>query len=301
MRTLLLTASLLMSSAAFGQIQIQTLNGADTLSVGPNQCGSTVPFNWTIGFTPCVTGSLDMWITVDSSCKESADEQTGETLELESISYTTITNQGGQGQSSFPVSDLPIFTEADSDGGGVGCGARGISKTMRLCAAAPQADPYFPSNCSTSVVRAQTPLRITYDTKPPAAPTITGVAGLDKALRINVSAPEDANRVRVVVLRDGAQLTSQTAGVDVGSIRVENLENEVTYQVHAYAIDEADNESEQFATGEGTPARSLGFYEKYREMGGTETGGCGATGGGLTGGAVLAALGIWLSSRRNRS
>lgn len=295
MRTLLLTAALLVSSAAFGQIQIQSLNGADTLSVGPSQCGSTVPFNWTTSFVPC-SGDLELWITVDSSCKDSADDQTGATFELDSISATTITNQNGQGQSSFPVSSLPLFSSGD---GGAGCGASGISQTVRLCAAALR-QPDIYSGC-TSTVRVSTPLRISYDTQPPGAPTISGVSGLDKALRVNVSAPNDANRVRVVVLRDDVEVSSRTEGVDVGSIRVENLENEVTYQVRAYAIDEADNESEQFATGEGTPTRSLGFYEKYREAGGTETGGCGATGGGLAGGAVLAVLGIWLSSRRNRS
>ncbi|QRK04724.1 hypothetical protein JQX13_31390 [Archangium violaceum] len=295
MRTLLLTAALLVSSAAFGQIQIQSLNGADTLSVGPKQCGSTVPFNWTINFYPCARGSLALWITVDPSCKDEAGDQTGATSPLPSIPYDTIINQGGQGQSTFPVSDLPIFSTGE---GGVTCGAQGVSKTVQLCASA-RPDSY--GSCSSTLTRVQAPLKITYDTQGPEAPTITQVAGLDRALRINVRAPADANRVRVVVLRDDVEVTSRTQGVDAGSIRVENLENEVTYQVRAYAIDEADNESEQFATGEGTPTRSLGFYEYYREMGGTETGGCSATGGGLAGGAVLAVLGIWLSSRRNRS
>ncbi|WNG35355.1 hypothetical protein F0U61_18025 [Archangium violaceum] len=297
MRTLLLTAALLMSSAAFGQIQIQTLNNSDTLSVGPRLCGTNVSFNWAMSFVPCDSAPLDLWLTVDSSCKETADEQTGATFPLDSIPYTTIVNQNRQGQSTFPVSSLPIFSSGD---GGVGCGAQGISQTVRLCASAPQTDSLGYS-CSSTRARVQSPLKITYDTKAPEAPTLTKVSGLDQAIRVEVSAPDDANRVRVVVLRDDTEITSRTEGVDVGPIRVENLENEVTYQVRAYAIDEADNESEQFATGQGTPTRSLGFYEYYLEAGGTETGGCGATGGGLAGGAVLAVLGIWLSSRRNRS
>jgi uncharacterized protein (TIGR03382 family) len=122
---------------------------------------------------------------------------------------------------------------------------------------------------------------------------------LDRALRVQVSGTSDVNEVRLEVWRDGLNVTSKEQGL--GSIQVEDLENDVVYELRAFSIDVVGNVSETATTAEGTPTKTFGFYEKYRLSGGQETGGCGATGGGLAGSAMLAVLGFWLSSRRNRS
>jgi hypothetical protein len=301
MRNLFLTATLLLSSTAFGQlaqITVQSLTGTDNVSVGPALCGQTSSFNWRVAGSVC--SELSLWITTDSDCRDTPSAQTaGSFRALPSIPLANITSAGGNPTTAtFPVSNLPIFTSTGSDAGTVTCGPDvEIESTMRLCASAKTVDGL--SSCNT-VVKATRPLEISYDTKRPDAPAISTVASLDRALRVTVDAPDDAFEVRVVARLEGAEVSSQRQGVDRGAVRVENLRNNVTYQLEAYAFDEAGNQSPASAAGEGTPNRTLGFYEQYREAGGEETG-CGATGGGFAGGGMLAALGFWLFSRRNRS
>lgn len=86
-----------------------------------------------------------------------------------------------------------------------------------------------------------------------------------------------------------------------GNVVADGLTNGVTYRVQARVIDEAGNEGDLSAAAEGTPVKSNGLFDAYVDAGGQERGGCAATGGGIAGGAVLAALGIWLSSRRKVS
>ncbi|WP_375766462.1 hypothetical protein NR798_32895 [Archangium gephyra] len=306
MRNLFLTATVLLSSAAFGQfgssvqISVQSLTGTDTLSVGPSLCGQTSSFNWRVAGFPCT--ELSLWITTDTDCRESVSAQSsGSSRALTSIPQSSITAAGGAATTAtFQVSNLPIFsTTTPTDGGSaVACGDPGLESTMLLCAASKTADAL--GSCSSNVVKAATPLKITYDTKSPDAPAISGVAALDKALRVKVDAPDDAAEVRVVAKLEGVEVSNQRQGVARGDVRVENLQNDVTYQLEAFAYDAAGNQSPASAAEEGTPTRTLGFYEQYRGAGGEETG-CGATGGGFAGGGMLAALGFWLFSRRNRS
>lgn len=299
MRTLLITAAVLVSTAASAQSGVQVnlrfANGAETVSVSPGDCASRrVVVTWTSTGTACQ--ELALWLTEGSECKDTADAQTTR-RSLTSVPQTTL-NTARTGTFEFNVSELP-FSAAAGDGGTRSCGVGDVEQEFRVCGST-KAQELFSGSCSTSVTKAS-PGKLTYDSKPPAPPTIDAVSQLDEALRVEVSGASDVNQVRLVVLRDGAEVTRKTQGLDVGPIQVEDLENEVTYQLEAYGIDAAGNESPTASTAEGTPIKTLGFYEKYRQSGGKETGGCGATGGGLAGSAMLAVLGFWLSSRRNRS
>ncbi|WP_075207441.1 MXAN_2561 family MXYO-CTERM-anchored protein [Archangium violaceum] len=304
MRNLLFSAAVLLSSAAFGQfgtqvqVTVQSTANSDSVSIGPSQCGGTSSFTWRVTGTPCA--DLSLWITTDTDCRDSSSAQTsGSTRGLPSIPLATITSSGGGATATFQVSNLPIFTSSTTtDAGTVACGDPGVESTMLLCGATKTYDGL--GSCSSNVVKAAKPLSITYDTKSPEAPSISEVASLDKALRVEVDAPEDAIQVEVVALREGVRVSSEKQGVNVGAVRVKDLQNDVTYQIEAYAIDIAGNQSPASATEEGTPTRTYGFYDRYRDAGGEETG-CGATGGGFAGGGMLAALGFWLFSRRNRS
>ncbi len=304
MRNLLFSAAVLLSSGAFGQfgtqvqVTVQSPANTDSVSVGPSQCGGTSSFIWRVAGTPCA--DLSLWITTDDDCRNSAAEQTsGSTRSLSAIPLATIGTSSGTATATFQVSTLPIFSTTTTDGGtAVACGDPGLESTMRLCAATKTYDGL--GSCSSNVVKAARPLQISYDTKSPAAPAISEVASLDKALKVTVDAPDDAIQVEVVALLEGVRVSSEKQGVEVGAVRVKNLKNDVLYQVEAYAIDAAGNQSPASATGEGTPTRTYGFYDRYRDAGGEETG-CGATGGGFAGGGMLAALGFWLFSRRNRS
>ncbi|WNG59471.1 hypothetical protein F0U59_35745 [Archangium gephyra] len=304
MRNLLFSAAVLLSSAAFGQfgtqvqVTVQSTANSDSVSIGPSQCGGSSSFNWRVTGTPCA--DLSLWVTTDGDCRDSSSAQTsGSTRALSAIPLSTITSSGGGATATFQVSNLPIFaTSTTTDAGTVACGDPGVESTMLLCAATKTYDGF--GACSSNVVKAAKALQITYDTKSPDAPAISEVASLDKALRVTVDAPDDAIQVEVVALREGVRVSSEKQGVNVGAVRVKDLQNDVTYQVEAYAIDVAGNQSPASATGQGTPTRTFGFYDRYREAGGEETG-CGATGGGFAGGGMLAALGFWLFSRRNRS
>ena len=275
------------------------MSNTDKISVGPSLCGQSTPFSWQVAGTPCT--DLSLWITTDSDCKDTASAQTaGSVRELSSISRTTISSSGGTGTANFAVSNLPIFNASGTDGGtAVTCSADvEVESTMLLCASTKTFD--FTGSCGSTVVKATEPVEISYDTKKPEAPTITKVAALDKALQVTVDPPDDATQVRVIAKLEGVQVANEPQSVARETIKLENLVNDKTYQLEAYAIDAAGNESAAFASSEGTPTKTLGFYERYREKGGEETG-CGATGGGFAGGAVLAAMGFWLFSRRNRS
>ncbi|WP_208721254.1 MXAN_2561 family MXYO-CTERM-anchored protein [Corallococcus aberystwythensis] len=96
-------------------------------------------------------------------------------------------------------------------------------------------------------------------------------------------------------------VTRVTKAAGEGNVVVTGLTNGVTYRLQATIIDAAGNESAQSAAVEATPVKSNGLFDAYKEAQGQERGGCAAAGGGIAGGAVLAALGIWLSSRRKVS
>jgi hypothetical protein len=147
-------------------------------------------------------------------------------------------------------------------------------------------------------------LKVVYDTQAPPAPTVTGVAGLDSALSVSVSSNGgEPNQFRVQALSpaDNSVAAERTATTDTTDFRLSGLQNDVTYHVVAFALDTAGNVSAASAAVDGTPIKTNGFFQHYVDDGGQERGGCSVAGGGLAGGAVLAALGFWLSSRRNRS
>jgi chitodextrinase len=139
-------------------------------------------------------------------------------------------------------------------------------------------------------------LSITYDAKPPAAPAITGLEGIDGTLLVTYSSPSDADSVTSQVRAEGdtnftANATDST--VD-GSLKLTGLTNRTTYDVQLFAVDSVGNTSAASALGSGTPVPTLGFFEQYKAAGGSEQGCQGATG------ALLSAVPAWLLWVRRR-
>ncbi len=288
---------MLVSTVASAQVQVNLrfANGGDTRSVSPEDCANQRVFvTWTsTGTAACQ--DLAIWVTEGTECQETAAQQTSR-FSLTPVPQTTL-NQTKTGVVEFDVSSLP-FSDP-SDAGTRTCGASGFEQEFRVCASTRAADAYTGA-CANSVSKAS-PAKLTYDALPPGVPTIEEVSGLDEALRVRVSEPSGSNKVKLyVTLPDGTPVTSPDRGVGQGDFEVEGLENGVTYQLAATAIDEAGNESDKSEVVEGTPIKTNGFLQEYVDAGGKETG-CGAAGGGVAGGAVLAVLGFWLFSRRNRS
>jgi uncharacterized protein (TIGR03382 family) len=291
MRNLLLLTAVFLSSAAFAQpVQLRLSNGQETLSFGPKTCSGRVSVTWTRTST-IICEQVSLWLTQPG--KDCGDSPATGDVSLDAIT-TTVLQQSSTGTFLVDVSLLPFPI---TDGGG-GCGSLTQDATFRLCGATKLLGGL--ANECTTVSRASG-MKFVYDGTPPAAPVIEDAQGLDEAVLADVSEPTGATVIELHVSRDGAEVTTVRQDVGKGAIRVEGLENEATYQLVAYAFDQAENQSAASEAKEATPTKTNGFMEEYVNAGGKETGGCGAAGGGVVGSAVLAALGFWLSSRRNRS
>lgn len=295
MRNLLILSALLLSSAASAQVSVK-LNlstGQSRLSFGPTDCADRpVTVTWTR--TGNVCDALSLWISAPN--KDCGDSAGVGDVGLTSVPRDTL-NAQPQGTFQFNLNKAPFAT---TDGGG-SCSSLQEEVTFRLCGSTKAyASLYDTSTCASSVTKA-TGMELLFDGKPPDAPNIESASGLDEAVTAHISEPTGATRLQLVVSRDGEVVKTAEKIVGQGDIKVEGLVNEVTYQLVAYAFDDAGNQSAASAQAEATPIKTNGFLEEYIGAGGKETGGCGAAGGGVAGGAVLAVLGFWLSSRRNRS
>lgn len=287
----LLIAFTLTASAAWGQtaIDLTLPNTSETELRVSTDCDLVRTVNWTsnLAVTPC--DDLKFWF-VEGSC---GDEPPTGTPLVDSVAKANVLTTRS-GTITFNVSDLPLFKDT-------ACPVDGKEVEYKLCASVPI--PGGLGECSTNSKSFQKDdVDVIYDALPPDVPTIDNVAPLDEALSVRVGVGSDANRVKLHVER-----TDGTGGRDVTQpsgqtlFRVSSLENGVTYRITARALDAADNESADSAAEEGTPIHTQGFFDKYVGAGGQEMGGCGVAEGGLAGGWVLAVLGFWLSSRRNRS
>lgn len=297
MRNLLLLSALLLSSVATAQSVTATLTSAtsqSSVSFGPSDCGGrTVSVTWKVSGTPC--SDLSLWLTQPN--QECGTAAASGDKALDSIPIATIKSTPGFSSSfTFNVTQLPFGT---TDGGG-GCSTLTDEVTFRVCGAISGQNSIYDATCSSTATKA-TPLKVLFDGKPPDAPTIESASGLDGAVSAKVSEPSDTVKLRLVVSQAGNDVSTVEQDVGKGALKVTGLQNEVTYQLVAYAIDDAGNVSAASEAKEATPLKTNGFLEEYLDKGGKETGGCGAAGGGVAGGAVLAVLGFWLSSRRNRS
>lgn len=296
MRPLLIGLLLFSTSALAQQITLTTQSGTK-LVVGPGDCGNQRVINWTLSGNFC--DATTIWLT-QGTCGDTVgpgELQVGDAVPNPSVSGNAV------GTRNFRVSDLPGLQGGD---GGVTCGATGITQTYKVCGSTRQTTSDVVGNvtCSSSIVKSGTSTTVVYDAEAPSAPNLESVVSLDSALSIRVTdngGTPTHFRVRVVRVSDDVEVASVTQAVDQNQFRVSGLENNVTYRVEAFARDEIGNESGASSSQEGTPVKTSGFFQAYTDAGGQETGGCNVAGGGLAGGAMLAALGFWLSSRRNRS
>jgi uncharacterized protein (TIGR03382 family) len=296
MRLPLIVFATLCASTALGQtvasITLTLPNNATSLRVPKEPCDRSQSFTYTFSSSTSVLCSdLRMWLVQGTSC---SDEPTGTYKLLKTLSQSEVVSQP-TGTVTFNVGDLPGFT------GAVTCPANDREDAYRVCASVKLPGGSFGSECGSGSFQ-RDDLEVIYDAKPPAAPTLGDVIGLDSALSVNVTLPDDAKLVRVTVTKeDGSDSKTVQKSGDVKSVRVEDLKNDVKYKVVARAVDDADNESAPSAEKVGTPVPTRGFLDNYDDAKGQELGGCGAAGGGVAGSLVMAVLGFWLSSRRNRS
>lgn len=289
MRSLLIALTLCTASAALAQPIVLSVPNKTSIRVGMNSCGDSQVVTWTYNGTTVPCTDLRLWLVSGTSC---SDEPSGTYKDLGTINKNDLPTQRTS-TVTFKVSELPGWTTE------VACGAANREDAYRVCAAYKSGTGVVSACDSTTAQKDD--FELIYDSKPPGAPTIDNVAALDKALSVRVSTPDDTNELKLTIVRaDGTGSRTLKQSVDQPLFRVENLENNVTYKLTATAIDAAENESAASEVKEGMPILTRGFFDRYVEAEGQELGGCTAAGG-VLGGWVLAVLGFWLSSRRNRS
>lgn len=296
MRFLLIALTFTASAAlaqTTGTIVLSGPTNDTTIRVPKEPCDLTRTVNWQVNTASTLCGDLEFWFVSGSSCPET---RASDTPLFTRVTQSTLASTRS-GSFTFQVQDLPAFKGTNA----VTCPAADREDEYRLCASL-KLGTGFVDPCSTTSTQKANDFEVFYDARPPEPPSIGNVAPLDKALSVRVDAPDDASRVKLLVERaDGTGSRTLNQSVEQPLFRVENLENGVTYRLTATAVDAADNESAPSEAKEGTPILTRGFFDRYVEAGGQEDGGCGAAAGGLAGGWVLAVLGFWLSSRRNRS
>ncbi|HZH02877.1 MAG TPA: MXAN_2561 family MXYO-CTERM-anchored protein, partial [Myxococcaceae bacterium] len=273
LRPVFLGAVILVGGSAVAQTQsgltIQ-LNGQSSASIGADDCGGSVTVSWTISvFGTTCDDDLRLWVTRESC---TGDPPSGVTPFVSENNWPTQTT----GEATLKVADLPGISGTD---GGTGCGT--IEEDYNVCGAVDYSAG-FGSACQTARATSAT---LSYDALPPAAPSAPTLSGIDSAITVGLSAPEDA-AFMVVEYRlaegeeGGAFRATERIEVSRGSYRIEGLVNDVSYEVRTYAVDDADNQGPPSDGVIGQPRATVGFFEAYKRAGGAETGGCGAAGGG---------------------
>ena len=291
MRRAALALLALLPSLAWGQavtLNITFAQGAETQTVGADDCGITIPVTWKLN-TIVLACSIEFWLTT-SSC--GTDRGSNAAVHEEQLNSSQTT-----GSFSLAASKLPL--SGGVDGGSVGCGAPGLDQTFNLCGKLAYNSSFICGSGDATATDSDPPT-IHYDSLPPAPPEITRVEGVDSALVVSVSVDEDTSAVIIIVTDpSGAEVARVERTTPTGTIRIGGLTNETTYTVTAQARDDAGNVSASSTAVNATPVLTCGFLCRYVNDGGTETGGCSSAGGTLL--ALAGALsGVGLARARRR-
>jgi hypothetical protein len=197
---------------------------------------------------------------------------------------------------------LFAFASGSDDCGG----ASGVEQSLFLCVRIET-----PSSIGGNPTVTHASYKIGVDSKPPATPTLATVSALEGGLLATWTMPEDtlgAAGFRVYVT-DPSNVESVTkiVGGATREISITGLALDTPYGVQVSAVDAAGNAARPTTLGNesarsnlisGTPVSVQDFFERYGELGGTESGGCAAGGLPLP---TLGALALLLLLRRRRA
>ncbi len=261
---------------------------------GPIHCGATFTVSWGIPTPAQISQTCalpEFWIS-SAAC---GDHPASGDLVLSPSPPIQLSSRSGT-FNPVNVNDLPIFQT--TDGGGV-CGSYSGNATLNVCGSVAVPSGSFVGCGTNTIVRGSNP-QIQYRGSAPPAPSID-VAALDGALNVSASVSStDVSLVHVEMREAGVGDFAEVAtfSPDRGSTRISGLQNGTAYEVRAYSDDGVGNYSARTQTITATPVKSNGFYQNYRELGGTDTGGCGGALPGALG--VPLALGAYRFLRRKR-
>lgn len=261
---------------------------------GPIHCGTTFSVSWGIP-TPAqlttVCAIPEFWITA-STC---GDHPASGDLTLVPTQPLTTSSRSGT-FNSVSVTDLPIFQGAD---GGGACGVYSASTTLYVCGSVKYNNSLSGCGFSDFFVHGSNP-PLQYRGSAPSGPSSFDVTGLDSALKVNASASSDVSLIHVEIRQSGVGDFGEAGSFspDQGSVKISGLQNGTAYDVRVYDDDGVGNYSARTDPITATPIASDGFYQTYRRLGGTDTGGCA---GALPGALILPLVfGVYRLLRRKR-
>ncbi len=274
---------------------------ATEVRFGPNSCGNDLSLTYRILSTLQIcSGNLQIWATAGACAadKPGADDLSLVNRATNDLSTLPIANGYRSDVRVFKLSTLPAFSAPD---GGGACGTLQGEKSFLICGTIPTSTQCTVTN---PVNTAAETLKVIYDNKAPAAPTLSSAEALDSSLKLTI-ALTDADIKRVIpqfrkVSGDGGTVIDVDGGtgdfVDGASIdatssttslTVKNLKNGTTYLLRLVAVDGADNVSAPSETVIGTPILTQGFVDALNSGGEYKPSGCSSTASGL---ALIAGL-----------
>lgn len=262
------------------------------LSFSGRDCRAGTPpellFSWELTPQFPDTDELEVFVSKSTQCS-SADLQLVEPVRVSTRDPRFPVESEGE-----LIDARDLFDVLAEDCGG----DDGVSGTVTLCVR------YHTQTVLGQATEATSAQTITLDSVAPSVPGDVEALSLDGGLRVQWSMPSGsgAERFEVEVRDAGASdvlFTRMITGGDQREANVFGLENESTYEVRVRALDDAGSPGRASTFGnisdfsefaEGTPRNVEDFFERYRRMGGSETGGCSSTGGAGWGMAAFAAL-----------
>lgn len=285
----------------------------DTVLFSAGNCTDLLTVQWSVSsYMGTPMGNLKLWATTATSCP--TDPAASDKTFDEVPQYTWMAMKTG----TFNVrySDLPGFagTTTTEDGGTVAttsCGDANKFVSMLICGSYPYTMGMYATSTTTTNA---SPLKVIYDTQPPTAPSISSTSAFDGTARISFTADSDTSEVfaQARLVPDGgfpdggdADLgfeTRASASATATGVKLTGLVNRSTYQVRLFAKDAAGNQSPMSDPPvEVMPVRTIGFWGKYRDAGGTDQAGCTSVPAAWPVGALaLSALLMRMRARRNR-
>jgi hypothetical protein len=270
-------------------------SAATEVRFGPRSCGNDLSLTYRILSTLQIcSGNLQIWATAGACAadKPGADDLSLVNRATNDLSTLPVANGYRSDVRVFKLSSLPAFSAPD---GGGACGTLPGEKSFLICGTIPTSMQCTVTN---PVNTAAETLKIIYDNKPPAAPTLSTAEALDSSLKLTI-ALTDTDVKRVIpqfreVSGDGGTVIDADGGtgdfVDGASIdatsstttvTIKNLKNGTTYLMRLVAVDGADNVSAPSATVVGTPILTQGFVDALNSGDDYKPSGCSSTAGGL--------------------
>lgn len=288
-RTFFLVAAVAATASSAQTVTLKyAFQDATTYRFNKDSCTATVRVTWTSTLinTPC--SELQFWST-ELECLDkpgATDKQYPSVSPADVIRKTGTTNTF-----NVVLAELPGFFYSDA---GVVCGSDLIDRPHKICGGFDVNGTGVAGTCTRQHASS---LALIYDTRPPVAPTIDEVLEQDGALTFKFSASSDTSVVHFDLRAQGETEYAekgQLATTSGSSIRIGALVNGTTYDVRARAEDGAKNFSAPSEVVAATPRLTKGFWARYRDAGGTQTGGCTA----VHGLPLLLAGGLWLLRRK---